>query len=158
MAVPNGRLAGGIEKSALDFRTAQAVLLNEMAQRLLNSGMESVGQLIGVGAVGGGQDKGFDGGQQRAVTREPDAFVGPDSSVIKAGDFGQRVEASALRVAGQITELLELAENGEVDGSAEHAFEFGQIGDAMAAQMLAEDRGGKDGWSHYVRVPTRGSF
>jgi len=58
--------------------------------------VEDVGQFRGVVAVGGGLDEGFHGVYQRAVTREPDAFVRPQPTSIKARDFLKRVAGELL--------------------------------------------------------------
>ena len=69
-----------------------------------------------------------------------------------------RVEASAMAVAGEITEVLQLAEDGEIDRGAEDTLELGQLGNLVAEQVAAEDCRVKSDGSHYVRIPTRGSF
>ena len=138
LVAPNGGIDGGVEELATACGSAQALLLHQQAQRLLDSGLEEVSQLPSVVAVGGGQDEGFHRGYQGAVAREPDPFVRPQSASIKAGDLDQSVEASAMGVAGEITELLEFAEYGEIGGGAEHAFEFRQIGDLVTVQVLTQ--------------------
>src|SRR5437763_14209353 len=99
-----------------------------MAQRLLDLHVEDVGQFRGVVAVGGSLDEGFHGVYQRAVTREPDAFVRPPPTSIEARDFLKGVEASAMDVAGEITEVLQLEEDGEIDRGDEDRPELGEIG------------------------------
>jgi len=118
--------------------------------------VQNVGQFIGVVAVGRSQDKGFHGGQQGAMSGEPDGLVGPQPLIIKAGDVGERVKSPAMRIAGEIAELLELAEHGESRIGAQHPFEFRKVSDFVAAQVLAEGRGveGDGDGPHNVIVPT----
>jgi len=56
-----GGLDGGIEKLALHLHSCQA-LLNEMTQRLLHFGVQVIGQLLGVVAMGRLVDESLDGG------------------------------------------------------------------------------------------------
>ena len=62
-----GRIDCGVEKLAIDFGATQTPLQQEMAQRLLNFGMQDIGKLMGIVAVGGAQDEGFHGGQQGSI-------------------------------------------------------------------------------------------
>jgi len=80
--------------------------------------------------------------------------VRPQPAIIKANHLRQRVEASAVRIAGEVAELLQLAEHGEGGIGAEHALEFRQVSDLVVAQVLAEDGGVEGGGSHNVIVPT----
>ncbi len=56
-------LDGGIEKLVLDLHSGQTLLLNKMAQRLLHFGVQVIGQLVGVVAVGRLVDESFYRGQ-----------------------------------------------------------------------------------------------
>jgi hypothetical protein len=51
--------AGGIEKLALHLHSRQALLLDQMAERLLHFGVQGIGQFMGVIAVGRLMDEGF---------------------------------------------------------------------------------------------------
>ena len=95
-----------------------------MAQRLLNLGMQNIGKLMRVVAVGGAPDESFHGEQQGSIAREPNRLVGPQSAIIKAGDLRQRIEAPAMRIAGEVAELLQLAEYRDRRSGAKQAFEF----------------------------------
>ena len=44
--------------------------------------------------------------------------------IVKAGDIGQGVETSAMRIAGEVAEFLQFAEDGERGIGAECSFEF----------------------------------
>jgi hypothetical protein len=57
-------------------------------------------------------DKGFDGGDERAVPGKPDCLMGPKTVVVEAGRFTEGVVAAALSVAGKVVERLELAKYG----------------------------------------------
>jgi len=63
-----------------------------------------------------------------------------------------------MSIAGAVIQLLQFAEYGQRGVCAEDPFQFGKIGDLVAAQVLAEGGGIEGGWAHYVIVPTRGSF
>ncbi len=153
-----GRIDCDVEKLAIDFGSTQTPLQHEMAQRLLNFGMQDIGKLMGVIAVGGAQDEGFHGGQQGSIAREPNRLVRPQSAIIKAGDLWQRIEAPAMRITGEVAELLQLAEYRDSRIGAKHAFEFRQFRDLVAVKMLAEDGRVECGGSHNVIIPTVCSF
>ncbi len=153
-----GRIDCSVDKLASDFGSTQTPLLHEMAQRLLNFGMQEIGKLMGVVAVGGAQDEGFHGGQQGSIAREPNRLVRPQSAISKAGDLRQRIEAPAMRIAGEVAELLQLAEYRDSCIGAKHAFEFRQFRDLVAEKMLAEDGRVECGGSHNVIVLTVRSF
>ena len=70
------------------------------------------------------------------------------------GGFAEGIVAAAMGIAGQVIQKLELAKDGEVSGSTESAFEFGQGCDFVAAQVFAEGLGIEGEWSHNVIVPT----
>ena len=129
-----------------------------MAQRLLNLGMQDIGKLMRVVAVGGAPDESFHGEQQGSIAREPNRLVGPQSAIIKAGDLRQRIEAPAMRIAGEVAELLQLAEYRDRRSGAKQALEFRQFRDLVAEKMLAEDGRVECNRSHNVIVPTVHSF
>src|SRR5260370_42613761 len=100
-------------------------------------------------------DKGFDGGNERAVPGKPDCLMGPKTVVVETGRFTEGVVAAAMRVAGKVVERLELAKDGEVSGGAENVFEVRQSSDFVAQQVLAKDLGGEGEGSRNVIVPVR---
>ena len=153
-----GGVDGGIEKLSLDFGSAQAVLLDQMPQRLLNLGVQGVSQLRGLVAVGGPVHKGLHGCQQRSLAGEPDAFMRPQSVIVKASGLGERVKAPAVRVTGEVAEVLQFPKHREIDVGAEDALEIRQISDFPVAQVLAKDGGIESGGPHNVIVPTAASF
>ena len=95
--------------------------------------MQSIGQFMGVVAVGRLVDEDVYGGEQGAMTRKPNALVRPESAIVEMGNFRQGVEAPAMRIAGEVAELLEFAKYGEIGFGAEGALQLGQIGDLVAA-------------------------
>ena len=99
-------------------------------------------------------DKGFDGGDERAVPGKPDCLMGPKTGVVEAGGFTEGVVAAAMSIAGKVVERLEFAKDGEVSGGAEGVFEFRQGSDFVAQQVLAKDLGIEGEGSHNVIVPT----
>jgi hypothetical protein len=145
---------GRVEELASDLHPAESLPLNQVAQRLLDLGVEGVGQFRSVVAIGGAVDKSLHGSQQGAVTGKPNRFLRPQAVIVKAGDFGQGVEAPAMGVAGEVVQLLQFAEDGEIGIRAQDTLQFGQIGDSMLAEVPAENGGIKRGRAHNVRVPT----
>jgi hypothetical protein len=103
-------------------------------------------------------DEGFNGSDERAVTREPDPIVGPQAGIVEADSFTEGVVASAVSITSEVVEGLEFAKDGEVGGGAESVFEFRQSSDFVAQQVLAEDLGIEGKWSHNVIVPIRRLF
>src|ERR1700693_6651842 len=108
--------------------------------------MECVRQFVGEAAARGLMDKGFDGGDQRAVTGEPDRIVGPQAGIVEAGGFTEGVIAPAVSLTGEVVEGLVFAEDGEGRGGAESVFEFRQGGDLVAEEVLAEGLGVGGEW------------
>src|SRR6266851_2749526 len=99
-------------------------------------------------------DKCLSSGQQGPVAGEPGRLAGPQTIGPKMGDLTKGVETAAMRVTGQVVELLELSENGKVDVRAEGAFQFGEHGDLVAEQQLSQRIGREREWSHNVIVST----
>jgi hypothetical protein len=116
--------------------------------------MECVRQFVGEVAARGVLDEGFYGGNERAVTREPNRIVGPQAGIVEAGDFTEGVIAPAVSITGEVVQTLEFAKDGEVGGGAESVFEFRQSSDFVAQQVLAKDLGIEGDRSHNVIVPT----
>ncbi len=85
---------------------------------------------------------------------EPDTFMRPQSAIVETSDFGQGVEAAAMGVADEILKLLQFTKDSEIGVCAEDAFQLGQIGDLVAAEMLAQDGWIEGSGSHNVRVLT----
>jgi hypothetical protein len=98
-------------------------------------------------------DKGFDGGDERAVPREPDRLMGPQAGGVETDGFTQGIVAATMRIAGEVVERLKLAKDSEICGGAQNVFEFGQSSDFVAQQVLAKDLGGEGEGSHNVIVP-----
>jgi len=116
--------------------------------------VHGIGQLVGVVAVGRLVDEDVYGGEQGAMTRKPNSLVRPESAIVEMGNFRQGVEASAMGVAGEVAELLEFAKYREISFCAEGELQLGQIGDLVAAKVLAKHGGIEGGGAHNVRVHT----
>jgi hypothetical protein len=67
---------------------------------ILNLSVESIGQLVSEPPAGSLSDKGLDGRDERAVTREPDGIMRPEAGIIEASDFTKRIVAATMGVAG----------------------------------------------------------
>src|SRR5271169_1022684 len=100
-------------------------------------------------------DESFGSGQQRAETRKPDVCPGPQSHVVKAGDFAQSIVSTAMRVTGEIIQRLELAEDGDVDRSAEGLLHIVESGDLKTQQKRAQVLRAVGDGSHNVIVPIK---
>src|SRR5712692_155455 len=132
----------------------QTALLKQVAQGVLHFGVQGVRQLAGEKALRRAIHEGFDGGQQGAVAGKTNGLVGPQAVVVEAGDFAQGVVAAAVGVAGEVVELPELAQDGEAGRSAEGLLQFGQRGDLVTGQVLADQLGVERERPHNVIVPT----
>lgn len=147
------RIDGRVEELAIDLHPTEPLQPNQVAQRLLHLGVECVGQFRSVVAIGGAVDTSLHGRQQRAMPGKPNRFMRPQPVIIKAGDFGQRVEAPAMGVAGEVVELLQFPEDGEIGLGAQDSFQFGQIGDLSPVDVSLQKGGVEGSGAHNVRVP-----
>jgi hypothetical protein len=123
-------------------------------ERILDFGMECVGQFIGEPATRGLIDEGLNGGNESAVAGEPNRLVRPQAVVIEAGSFAEGIVATAMSIAGQVVQELEFAKDGEVGTGAESDLQLGQCGDFVTQEMLADGLGVERGWTHNDIVPT----
>ena len=124
-------------------------------ERVLDLGVESISQLVGEPPAGSLTDKGLNGGDERAITREPDGIVRPEAGVIETRDLAKRIEAAAMGIAGQVVENFEFAKDGEVGGGAEGLLQLRQGGDFVAQEVFAKELGVEGGGSHNVIVPIK---
>lgn len=108
------RFRRGIEEQTIQLRAVEKTALHEDTEGILNLGMESGREFVGEITAWRLTDEGLGGGQQGAVAREPDILEGPQAVVIEASDGRERIETASMRVTGQVMELLELAEDGEI--------------------------------------------
>ena len=148
------RIAGSIEIAAGDELARDTALLNQVIERVLHFDMQALGQLLGAIAWRGMLHPGFGGGEQRAVTREPHSLMRPQSISVEVGDLTQRVVTSAMGIAGERVELLQFSEDCQVHGGTESTLEFVEGGHFGSEQVLTQDVGVEQDWSHNVRVPT----
>src|SRR5664280_53203 len=106
-------------------------------QCVLHFDVQGARQFIGEETTWGTIDEHFGSGQQRAGAREPDVSLRPQSMVVKAGDFAERIESATMGVAAEVIQWFELAEDGDVDGVAEGLLHFVEGGDLIAQQKLS---------------------
>src|SRR5664280_1632505 len=123
-------------------------------QCVLHFDVQGARQFIGEETTWGTIDEHFGSGQQRAGAREPDVSLRPQSMVVKAGDFAERIESATMGVAAEVIQWFELAEDGDVDGVAEGLLHFVEGGDVIAQQKRAQCIGAVGEGSHNVIVPT----
>jgi hypothetical protein len=147
------RIAGGIEIEARHALPCYPAMLDEVIERVLHFDMQALGRFFGRIALGGMLHPGFGGGEQRAVTREPDSLMRLQPIGVEAGDLTQRVVTSAMGIAGEIVELFQFSEDGQVHLGCERALEFVEGGLFGLEQVLTQDVTATEGWSHNVMVP-----
>jgi hypothetical protein len=75
-------------------RPAQASAANQIVERIVDLGMECVGQFVGEPPARSLIDEGLDGGDERAVAGEPDRIMGPQTGVVEVGGFPKSVVAT----------------------------------------------------------------
>ena len=143
-----------IEIEAGDELASDAALLDQVIERVLHFDMQALGQFFGEIALRGMLHPGFGGGEQRAMTREPDSLMRPQSISVEAGDLTQRVVTSAMGIAGERVELLQFSEDRQVHGGAKSTLEFIEGGHLGLEQVFTQYVGVEEGWSHNVIVPT----
>jgi hypothetical protein len=80
--------------------------------------------------------------------------MGPKPLHIEFGDLPQRIVAATMRVAGQVVEGLEFAEDSHRDRCAQGQFELVESSDFLPQQQRAQHVRVKANGSHYVIVPT----
>jgi hypothetical protein len=81
--------------------------------------------------------------------------MGPQASVVEARSFTEGIVTAAMGIAGEVIQELELSKDCNVGACPESSFEFGQSGDFVAQEMLAESLGVEGEWAHNVIVPSR---
>jgi hypothetical protein len=59
-------------------------------------------------------DADFRGGHPGAVTRKPNRVERPQAEFVESGNLIERVEGTAVGIAGAVRQFLELAENGDI--------------------------------------------
>src|SRR5258708_26175258 len=92
------------------------------------------------------------------MTRKPNRVERPHATLIESGDFIKGVKGAAVRIAGTVGKLLQLAKNCDIGLCAEHSLQLRQSGDAILAQKLKQHSGGKDSGAHNAIVPPWKSF
>ena len=75
----------------------------------------------------------------------PGLHISKFSPLVESGNFIERIEGTAVGIAGTVRQFLELAENGDIRLRAQHLLQLRQGGDAAPAQKLSQPAGGKEG-------------
>jgi hypothetical protein len=89
-------------------------LLDQSQQGFFYRHVEDVLQLGSEIASRGLSDTDFGGGHQGTVTRKPNRVERPQAAFIEGGNLIERVEGTAVGIAGAVRQLLELAKNRDV--------------------------------------------
>ena len=134
------------------------VLLDQPQQGFLDWHVENVLQFGTEIARRGPSHTDFRGGHQGAITRKPDRVERPQAALVEAGNFIERVEGTAVGIAGTVGKLLQLAEDCDIGLGTQQLFQLRQGGDAILAQKLPQQVGGKDGRAHNAIVPPSEQF
>ena len=103
--------------------------------------MQQVLQLTGGVAGFRSVDQDFARPQQRAVLREPHGAQRPQTEFVEVGNLIQCVVLAAVRVAGMVGQLGELAEHGQIGVGTERSFELRHRGDLPLEQQSAKPFG-----------------
>ena len=135
------RLGGGVEEPPRDLGASHTTLAHQLVERIVNVDMQPVGEFIGEPALWRLGDPRLQRRHERPVAREPHRLVGPQTVFIKTSDRSERIEPAPVRVAGEVAEWLEFAEDGEIGGRAQCVFQRRQVGDRVAVQIRAEALG-----------------
>src|SRR5437588_12603120 len=128
-------MAGSIEIEVGAELARDAPLVDKVIDSVLHFDMQALGQFFGEIALWGMLHPGFGGGEQRAVTREPNSLMRPQSISVEAGDLTQRVVTSAMGIAGERVELLQASEDRQVHGRTESTLEIREGGQLAAKHV-----------------------
>ena len=95
-------IGGGVQEASGHLKSAQTSCAHQIAEGILDFGMERVSQFVGEPATRGLIGEGFDGGNQSAVAGKPNCITGPQACVVEAGGFAEGIVAAAMGIAGQV--------------------------------------------------------
>ena len=151
LALAQGRLRRTIQIQTADRMPRHALLLYKLPQRLFGPGMQQVVQFLNKIARCGIPDKRLSRIQQGAPAGEPDRPEGPQTIVVEARGFIQRVVRAAMRVTGPVSELLQLAENRDVHICPQRFLQLGHGGDFAVPESFCQIIGMEGLGSHNVR-------
>ena len=90
------------------------------------------------------------------MPRKPHRVMRPQAVLVKAHNLAERIEPPPMRVAGQIAEGPQFAEDGQIGGRAQGLLQRGQVRDAVPAKVGAQGLRIEGWWPHNVRVPPPG--
>jgi len=133
----------------------EAALLYKLAQGFMDLYMEGLGKLVSETAFWRAIDKGYKGGKQSTMAREPDVLKRPKPLLVKTNNRGKRIEASAVGIAGKIVEFSKLSEDCQVGIGSEGLVELRKSSNLMFTKMVLDGGRVERKRSHYVRVRTQ---
>ena len=154
MAALDGAVRGRIKVVPRNHLASHPVLLGQLMQCVLHFDVQGPRQFIGEVSVRRTIDKGFGGGQQRSELREPDVGLRPQPMLVESDDFAQGIVSPAMRVAGEVIQRPELAEDGDIDGGTEGLLQLVEGSDLVVQQQRAQCIGAEGNRPHNVIVPT----
>jgi len=118
LSTPAAGVRRAVQEAAGDGLARQAGVAYELAKSVLGADVEQVVELFNEKANLSALDLGGSRRQQRAVDREPNLVVSPQSVLVELSDLVERVEAAAMRVARSTAQLRQLAEHRSPGGRA----------------------------------------
>src|SRR6266566_1853368 len=77
----------------------------------------------------------------------------PQPFVVEASDFAESIVSTAMRVAGDVIQRPEFAEDGHIDSGAEGLFQFIEGGDLATQQQRTQFIGAEEARPDNVIVP-----
>ena len=148
LALLAGRVGGAVDRMAVHADAGELVLAGELGESVDGADAEQGVEFDGAEAEVGVCDQGAGGGAEGAARGEAGSVVGPQAAGVEAGLLAEGVEAAAVGVAGDVVELLELAEDRAAGSGAEGGGELGQGGNGLAAQEVGQGIGGEERGAH----------
>src|ERR1700686_520982 len=85
--------------------------------------------------------------------REPDSRMRPQPFLVETDDLTQGIVSAAMRVAGEVIQRLEFAEDRDVDRGAQSLFQFVERGGLASREQTAQFIGAEGEGPHNVIVP-----
>ncbi|MGH9370746.1 MAG: hypothetical protein ACRD15_04370 [Vicinamibacterales bacterium] len=119
------RSCGGVQEPTVDLDAADPTLTHQIVQRILHGDVEPVGEFIGEPPLRRAGNPRLEGVHERAMPGKPHRVMRPQAVVVKAHELAERIEPPPMRVAGQISEGPQFAEDGQIGGRAQGLFQRG---------------------------------
>ena len=86
----------------------------------------------------------------------PDRVERPQATLIEGDNFIERVEGTAVGIAGAVRKLFQLTENSDIGLCTQQLLQLRQGGDAVSAQEPAQHVSGKESGTHNDVIPPYG--